>query len=92
MSVGTINVSESGALLSILDPGGSKSVARDLSNSGGVFQDNRGSGGTTLIIGGTLPNSNQLQVDNVGLSSGTTLSRRMLERRASCASAPCATS
>jgi hypothetical protein len=92
ISVGSINVvSDSGALLSILDPAGSESVAGDLSNSGGVFPDNTGGEGTTLIIGGTLTNSNQLQVGNVGLSSATTLSQRMLERRASCANAPCAT-
>jgi hypothetical protein len=92
ISVGSINASDSGALLSILDPGDSESVTGDLSNSRGVFLDNTDGEGTTLIIGGTLTNSNQLQVGNIGLSSATTLSQPMLERRASCANAPCATS
>jgi hypothetical protein len=92
LSIGSINVGDSAALLPILDPGGSESAAGDLSNDGGVFLDNTGGGGTTLIIGGTPTNGNQPQVDNVGLSSATTLCQRMLERRASRANAPCATS
>jgi hypothetical protein len=74
------------------NPGGSESVAGDLRNSSGAFLDNTGGGGTTLIIGGTLTDSNQLQVGNAAVFSATILSQRMLERRASCAKAPCATS
>src|SRR5271169_3353074 len=67
--VASITLSDTSATLAIADPGGTETVTGGLTNSGAVDVDSGGPGGTTLSIGGTLTDTNFIQIGNSGISS-----------------------
>jgi hypothetical protein len=72
IDVGSITISDSSASL-VANNGQTETVVGDLTNGGSLGVDNGGGqGGTTLSIGGTLTNSNFLQVGNNNLATTVT--------------------
>src|SRR5271163_4021807 len=71
IDVDSITISDTGAVLSIANPG-AVSVATNVSNAGTVYVDTSGSGGSTLTIGGTLTNSNLVQIGDSNVASTVT--------------------
>jgi hypothetical protein len=70
-NVGTVNSVTVSAQFSIED-GGDLTTTVGLTNSGGLYVDNGGSGGSSLTIGGTLTNSNYVQIGNYNVATTVT--------------------
>ncbi len=54
VTVASITISDGGATLAITDPGQVETVTGDFNNSGKLWVDNGGPGGSTLTIGGLI--------------------------------------
>jgi hypothetical protein len=78
-SIGTVDsITDSSSLY--FDSAGTNTVATFLDNTGSLYVDhNRGEGGTTLNIGGTLSNSNHLLIGNTTLSASDKVTAAALD-------------
>ncbi len=73
ITVASLTISDASAVLQIQDAGGDDTVAGALDNDGSVGVDAIGAGGSTLTVGGSLTNSNYLQVGNSGMTAASLL-------------------
>src|SRR5580700_3682951 len=73
VTVASITLGDTSAVLQIQDPGGDDVVTGNLDSSGSVGVDALGGGGSTLTVGGTLTNGNYLQVGKGGMTSAALL-------------------
>jgi hypothetical protein len=71
--VNSIAIGDTGAVLTIQDPGATDAVSGSVANSGYLGLDNTGPGGNRLTVGGALTNTNTLQVGNGGMTAGSLL-------------------
>ena len=73
ISVGSITIGDSAAALQIQDAGGTEAVNGSVANSGYLGLDAGGAGGSTMTVGGSLTNTNTLQVGNGGMTAASLL-------------------
>ncbi len=74
ISIGNVTV-DSGGTWYLAGTGAAATLSGNLANSGSVGVDYfGGEGGASLSVGGTLTNSNYVQIGNTGLSANSTLS------------------
>ena len=81
ITVGSIAINDGGATLAINDPGNTVSVNAAVTNGGLLFVDafgGQGDGGSSLTIGGTLTNSNIVQIGVSDLTAATTVTAQAL--------------
>ena len=70
ISIGSVSITNTSASLAINDSGHTEVVTGDFTNGGSLLLDRfGGQGGSHLSVGGTLTNSNLLQIGNTGLSA-----------------------